>query len=290
LKLRIASRKSALAQVQTDRVIELIGRKHGISCDKLLIETKGDRILDVALEKIGGKGLFVKEIELAMQEGSAHAAVHSMKDVPYEMPEGFEIAAVLLREDVRDVFVSLKGISFYHLPKGARVGTSSTRRKEHIRHLAPDVEVVPIRGNVQTRIKKIETEGLDGIILAAAGLKRLGLAHLITDYFEPEDFVPSIGQGALGVEALSSSPHIELFRALDDLDNRLCVEAERSFMKALNGDCHTAIGAYGWLEQEVLQLIGVYAVDGCYKRLKISGPKQDAISLGQRLAYEILHT
>lgn len=290
MKLNIASRKSALAQVQTDKVIELIGKKHGISCDKLLIETKGDKILDVALEKIGGKGLFVKEIEMAMQEGSAHAAVHSMKDVPYEMPEGFEIAAVLLREDVRDVFVSLKGISFYELPKGAKVGTSSNRRKENIRHLRSDVEVVPMRGNVQTRIKKIETEGLDGIILAAAGLKRLGLAHLITDYFEPEDFVPAIGQGALGVEALSGSPHIELFRTLDDLDNRLCVEAERSFMKALNGDCHTAIGAYGWLEQETMHITGVYAVDGCYKRLKISGPKQDAISLGQQLACEILHT
>ncbi len=288
MKLKIASRKSALAQVQTDMIIDLIGRKHGISCDKLLIETKGDKILDVALEKIGGKGLFVKEIEMAMQEGRAEAAVHSMKDVPYEMPEGFEIAAILMREDVRDVFVSLAGISFYDLPKGARVGTSSNRRKEHIKHLRSDIEVVPMRGNVQTRIKKIETEGLDGIVLAAAGLKRLDLEHLITDYFEPEEFVPGIGQGALGVEALSGSPTIQLFRALDDLDNRLCVEAERSFMKALNGDCHTAIGAYGWLEQDRMHLAGVYAVDGCYKRLKISGPKQEAISLGQQLAREIL--
>lgn len=290
MKIKIASRKSALAQIQSDIIIDLLHKVHGVQCEKLLIETKGDKILDVTLDKIGGKGLFVKEIEIAMQEGKADAAVHSMKDVPYEMPEGFEMAALLMREDVRDVFVSLNNVSFFDLPKGAKVGTSSNRRKEQIKHLRSDIEVVPVRGNVQTRIKKIETEGLDGIILAAAGLNRLGLEHLITDYFKPEEFVPAVGQGALGIETLSNNKNIELFRSVDNKEISMCVEAERSFMRALNGDCHTAVGAYAWIEDEVMNMLGVYAVGGDYRKMSMSGSKYDGIMLGKQLGIKILNS
>ena len=167
----IASRKSKLAQVQTDLVMSMIYEKHKLNCEKLLLDTKGDRILDVSLDKIGGKGVFVKEIEIAMLEGRADAAVHSMKDVPYAMPEGFEIVSMPIREDVRDVYVSMNGIPLEDLPRGARIGTSSKRRSSQIMQLRPDAVMVPIRGNVQTRVDKIERENLDGIILAAAGLK-----------------------------------------------------------------------------------------------------------------------
>lgn len=289
LNIKIASRKSALAQVQTDRIIELLQGVHGVQCEKLLIDTKGDKILDVTLDKIGGKGLFVKEIEVAIQEGKADAAVHSMKDVPYEMPVGFEISALLMREDPRDVFVSLTHTSFYDLPHGAKVGTSSNRRKEQILHKRPDIEVVPIRGNVQTRISKIEKEGLDGVILAAAGLHRLSLQHLITDYFEPDDFVPAVGQGALGIEALSSSEHIELFRSVDNKEVSMCVEAERSFMRTLNGDCHTAVGAYAYIKGEKMHMIGVYAVGGKYVKMNMFGNKNEGIALGRQLGLKILN-
>lgn len=289
MKLNIASRRSTLAQVQTDMVIDLLRDKHGVECEKLLIETKGDKILDVTLDKIGGKGLFVKDIEEAVQMGEADAAVHSMKDVPYELPEGFEMAAILMRDDVRDVFVSKDNTSFYQLPQGARIGTSSNRRKEQIKKLRPDIEVVPVRGNVQTRIKKIETEGLDGIILAAAGLNRLGLENMITDYFEPEDFVPAVGQGALGIEVLWTSSNIGLFRSLDDTNISMCVQAERSFMRALNGDCHTALGAYAYIEGETMHITGLYAMDDRYVKMNISGDKREGIKLGQQLAYKILN-
>jgi hydroxymethylbilane synthase len=290
LKINIASRRSVLAQVQTDIVIDLLHKKHGVQCEKLLIETIGDKILDVTLDKIGGKGLFVKDIEIAIQQGKADAAVHSMKDVPYEMPEGFEMAALLMRADVRDVFISLNNTSFYDLPKGAKVGTSSNRRKEQIKHLRPDIEVVPVRGNVQTRINKIETEGLDGVILAAAGLNRLGLEHLITDYFEPEEFVPAVGQGALGIEALSTNPNINMFRGIDNSEVSMCVKAERSFMRTVNGDCHTAVGAYARIEGESMNIIGLYAVNGRYNKMSISGSKYEGITLGQQLGLKLLNS
>jgi hydroxymethylbilane synthase len=197
LNLKIATRKSKLAQVQTEFVMKMIKDKFNAESEKLLVKTEGDRRLDVSLDKIGGKGLFVKEIEMALVEGRADAAVHSMKDVPFEIDHVFEIAAVPSREDVRDTFVSRNEISFFDLPKGARIGTSSNRRAAQIKLMRPDIETVPIRGNVQTRIDKMERENLHGIILAAAGLKRLGLEKVIIDYFDPVEFLPAVGQGAL---------------------------------------------------------------------------------------------
>ncbi|EYE89234.1 porphobilinogen deaminase [Fervidicella metallireducens AeB] len=288
MKLNIATRKSKLAQVQTDTIIAEIFKMHKIECKKVLIETKGDMILDVTLDKIGGKGLFVKDIEIAMMEGRADAAVHSMKDVPYEMPEGFEIASMPRREDVRDVFVSMNGMKFADLPMGARIGTSSNRRSAQLKMIRPDIEIVPVRGNVQTRIDKIERENLHGIILAAAGLKRLNMDCIITDYFDPIDFVPAVGQGALGVEAFTSNENIKVFRSLDDIETRMCVEAERSFMRRLNGGCHTAIGAYAQIDGEIMNLVGIFELSGRMIKKDITGNKYDFINLGKTLAEKII--
>lgn len=288
MRFNIATRKSKLAQVQTDTVIDLIKQRYNIDCDKLLIETQGDKILDVSLDKIGGKGLFVKDIEIAMYSGKAEAAVHSMKDVPFDMPVGFEIAAMPLREDVRDAFVSMNGVSFFDLPLGARVGTSSNRRAAQVKKIRPDINIVPIRGNVQTRVDKIEKENLDGIILAAAGLKRLGMECIVKDFFDPEVFVPAVGQGALGIEILSGNPNKDIFKGLDDETTRLCVDAERSFMRRLNGGCHTTVGAYAVISGEIMNIIGIFQVNDKLVKKDIEGCKWDNIKLGEALADKIL--
>lgn len=288
MSLKIASRKSNLAKVQCDIVCRIIEDKFDIKCEKFFMETHGDKMLDISLSKIGGKGLFVKDIERAMIEGKADAAVHSMKDVPFEIPEQFEIAAIPVREDVRDVFVSMNGQSFYELPKGARIGTSSIRRAIQIKMLRPDIDIVPIRGNVETRIKKIETENLDGIILAAAGLKRLNMEHIIKDYFSPETFIPSVGQGALGVEVLKESDKINYFKDIDDYTIRRCVEAERSFMKTLKADCHSMIGAYAKSIDNKIYMIGIYETGGKVIKKDVWGDIEDYINLGECLAKKIM--
>ncbi|HEY8890034.1 MAG TPA: hydroxymethylbilane synthase [Clostridium sp.] len=288
MKINIGTRRSELAQVQANTIIALIKEKFDLDGEKVLIETKGDKILNVTLDKIGGKGLFVKEIEVAMLDQKADMAVHSMKDVPYDVPEEFEIVAIPLREDVRDAFVAFNNISFYDLPKGARIGTSSIRRATQIKLIRPDVEIVPIRGNVQTRISKIEKENLDGIILAAAGLKRLGMEKIITNYFDVMEIVPAIAQGALGIEMVKSHPQISLIRKLDNYDARICVDAERSFMATLNGDCHDCIGAYAYLDNDLMHMLGVYRVSGKIVKKQLSGDKNSYIKLGELLAKKIL--
>jgi len=288
LNLKIATRKSKLALVQTDYVIDLIDKTHNIGCEKVLTDTLGDKILDVTLDKIGGKGLFIKELERLILEGHADAGVHSMKDMPYEMPHGFEIAAMPVREDVRDAFVSLKGVSFKELKPGAKVGTSSRRRAAQLKFLRPDIEIVPIRGNVRTRINKIESENLDGIVLAAAGLKRLEMESIITNYFEPHEMIPAIGQGALGIEIHENCKNGEAFRALDNSLVRICVEAERSFMRELKGDCHSTIGAYATLHGDTLNMVGIYEINDELVRDSVSGPKDNYISLGKELSQKIL--
>lgn len=288
MKINIGTRRSQLAQVQANTVIDMIKEKLNFDGEKVLIETKGDKILDVTLDKIGGKGLFVKEIEIAMLEQRADIAVHSMKDVPYDIPEEFEIVAIPVREDVRDAFIAFNNISFYDLPKGARIGTSSIRRGAQVKILRPDVEIVPIRGNVQTRIMKIETENLDGIILAAAGLKRLDMENIITNYFEPTDMVPAVAQGALGIEMVKNHPQIDMIKKLDCNEARICVDAERSFMATLHGDCHSCIGAYAYLEGETMHMLGIYEVQGKIIKKQLSGQKNNYIELGIALAKKIL--
>ena len=289
MSLKLATRKSKLAQVQTDYVMDLIEELHNIKCEKVLTDTLGDRRLDVTLDKIGGKGVFIKELEKLIIDGTAHGGVHSMKDVPYELPEGFSIAAMPIREDVRDAFVSMNGVSFFDLPKGARVGTSSKRRSEQILLLRPDIEIVPVRGNVQTRIDKIKSENLDGIILAAAGLKRLGLEEIITNYFQVNEIVPAIAQGALGIEVYENCEYAEVLKALDNEQVRVCVEAERSFMTELKGDCHSTIGAYATIEDDVMTIMGIYEVNGKLVKDTVVGKKEDYLNLGKKLSQNILN-
>lgn len=288
MELIIATRKSKLAQVQTEIVSELLKEKVGINSKKLLVVTEGDKRLDVTLNKIGGKGLFTKEIEIALLEGKADAAVHSMKDVPFDLGEEFELVAMPEREDIRDVFVSNFGVHFNELKKGATIGTSSIRRAALLKELRSDLNIVPIRGNVQTRLEKMRNQNMDGIILASAGLKRLNMEDIITDYFDPTIFIPAIGQGALGIECLKRSPNKRFFKKLDDRQVRIEVEAERSFMKKLNGDCHSLIGAYSKIEGNRLYMIGTYMVNGRIIKKDIEGDVEDNIRIGESLAEKIL--
>ncbi|MBU5485591.1 hydroxymethylbilane synthase [Clostridium sp. MSJ-11] len=287
MKLILATRKSILAQTQTDLIIDMIKEKNNVECEKLLIETLGDKILDKTLDKIGGKGLFIKEIEMALLEDKAHIAVHSMKDMPYEILEEFQIAAIPKREDVRDVFISADGTPFMDLPEGAKVGTSSRRRASQLKLLRPDVEIVPIRGNVQTRIRKIKELNLHGTVLASAGLNRLGMEDVVTNYFEVTEMVPAIGQGALGVETKVGSEAYEYVKHIDHEESRICVEAERSFMRELKGDCHSTIGANAIIKGDMLYMVGIFEVNGKIVKKDIEGKKEDFINLGKNLAKKI---
>ncbi|CUO73523.1 MULTISPECIES: hydroxymethylbilane synthase [Clostridium] len=289
MEIVIATRKSILAQVQADKVGKLLEEKRNLDYKKLLIVTEGDRRLDVSLNKIGGKGLFVKEIEYSLIRLEADCAVHSMKDVPYALSNEFEIIAIPEREDIRDCFISADGTHFNDLKEGATVGTSSIRRASFLKMMRPDLNIVPIRGNVQTRLEKMKKEEMDGIILAAAGLKRLGMEDIITDYFDPKVFLPAIGQGALGIECLKESKYRDEFKALDCKNSRITVEAERSFMTALNGDCHSLIGAYSEIIDDELYMIGAYEVDGEIIRKEIKGKIEDNKELGVKLAEKILN-
>lgn len=262
--------------------------KKGINCEEVLTDTLGDKMLNVTLDKIGGKGVFIKELERLMLEKKAHIGVHSMKDVPYELPEGFSIVAIPEREDVRDVFISRDNIKFMNLKKGARIGTSSKRRAQQLLMLRPDIEIVPVRGNVQTRLGKIQTEDLDGIVLAAAGIKRLDLTHLITNYFEVDEIVPAIAQGALGIEMYKNCPFEKELSSLDDNNLRICVEAERSFMKELKGDCHSTIGAYAEIKDNIMVIRGIYDTGKSIVKGTVQGEISDYVLLGRSLAEKIL--
>ena len=287
-KFIIATRKSQLAQVQTEIIMKNLKDKFNINSEKLLIVTEGDRKLDVSLAKIGGKGLFVKDIEIALLDKRADGAVHSMKDVPYELSSEFEIAAITEREDIRDVLISKDNIPFKELKKGAVIGTSSIRRACQLKSLRNDLEIVSIRGNVQTRLEKMKSENLDGIILASAGLKRLNEENLITEYFDPKEFLPAVAQGALGIECLKVSEAKKYFELLEDSNAKLTVEAERSFMRKLNGDCHSLIGAYSEIQGNDLYMIGIYDVGGRIIKKDILGSKEKHIELGRKLAKKIL--
>lgn len=288
MELVLATRKSLLAQTQTETVMKLLKDKVNIDSKKLLVVTEGDKRLDVTLDKIGGKGLFTKNIEIALLEGRAHAAVHSMKDVPYEMGKEFELIAMPEREDVRDVLVCQNGETLSDLRKGAIIGTSSIRRAAQLKALRDDINIVPIRGNVGTRLEKMKNEGMDGIILAAAGLKRLGMEDIISDYLNPDIFLPAVSQGALGIECLKESEYNNYFKSLDNIDVRIAVEAERSFMRELNGGCHSLIGAYARLQGNDIYIVGTYEVNGIIVKKDILGNKEEYVELGKKLAQKIL--
>ncbi|MEO7725628.1 MAG: hydroxymethylbilane synthase [Burkholderiales bacterium] len=249
--------------------------------------TQGDRILDRALDKIGGKGLFVKELEDALAAGSADIAVHSMKDVPMVLPPGFAIAAITERADPRDAFVSNQYASFAALPDGSCVGTSSLRRESQIRARFPRLKVEPLRGNVQTRLKKLDDGNYAAIVLAAAGLQRLGLADRITATLTPEESLPAPGQGALGIECRADRTDIiAMMRPLHDDATAACVRAERALSRALAGNCQLPLGAFAQLEGDRLRLRGfVASQDGreCV-RAEVTADARDPETLGTELA------
>ena len=241
----IASRESRLAMWQAEHVQALLQKSSGQAVSILGMTTRGDQILDKTLSKVGGKGLFVKELETALAEGRAHLAVHSLKDVPMELPEGFELAAVMLREDPRDAFVSSEFESLESLPHGAVVGTSSLRRESQLRHRFPHLNIVPLRGNLDTRLAKLDRGEMQAIILAAAGLKRLGLVERIRQVIAPELMLPAAGQGALGIEIRAGDqPSHALVSSLADANTFEEVRAERAVSRALGGSCQVPLAAY----------------------------------------------
>ncbi|RFA34553.1 hydroxymethylbilane synthase [Virgibacillus dokdonensis] len=256
-KLVVGSRKSNLALTQTNWVINQL-KQAGVENDFEVkkIVTKGDRILDVTLSKVGGKGLFIKEIEEAMYNKEIDLAVHSMKDMPSAMPEGLIITTIPEREDHRDAFLSKGNIRLKDLPKGAIVGTSSLRRAAQIQAVRPDVTIKWIRGNIETRIRKLKEEDYDAIVLAVSGLKRVGLSEtLITEYLEPDVCVPAVGQGALAIECRSEDDELKkLLATIHDEDTARTVTAERTFLHLLEGGCQVPIGGYAYLQGESIVL------------------------------------
>jgi hydroxymethylbilane synthase len=292
MKIKIGTRGSSLALTQANLVTDKIRKIAPVAeIEICVIKTSGDVLQDVSLVKIGGKGVFVKEIEDALLAGSIDLAVHSMKDVPTEIPAGLKMAAILQREDVRDILVSKGNRKIEQMRKGAKIGTGSLRRASQLLAFMPDLNIVPMRGNLDTRLKKIETENLDGIILAAAGMKRMALVEKITQYLPVELMLPAVGQGALGLE----------IRAADhDLDSLLakinhqatCTEimAERSFLQALGGGCRLPIAAFGKLAGDKLTLEGLVAAPQgtTIIRDKVQGTADQADELGKKLAQIIL--
>ena len=291
-RLVVGTRGSKLALWQAEHVKGTIEEKFPEwTVEISIIKTKGDKIQDVPLAKVGGKGLFVKEIEEALLDGRIDIAVHSMKDMPAEIPEGLCIGAVPARETPSDVLISKNGSELFELKKGAKIGTSSLRRGAQLKHSRSDVEIVPLRGNLDTRLRKLEEEDLDAIVLAAAGVKRLGLEHRITQYLDDSVMLPAVGQGALCIEIRKDDPVVgPVIAALDDKSTRTVVVGERAFLHRLEGGCQVPIAAHGRLDGEAIELTGLVAdLDGITVfRETVSGPAENAKELGTRLAERIL--
>jgi len=290
--LRIATRKSPLALWQAYHVRDALCRAYSrLQVELVEMVTQGDRILDAPLAKIGGKGLFVKELEQGLYTGAADIAVHSMKDVPVVLPEGLHLPVILTREEPSDAFVSLRYPDLAALPLGAVVGTSSLRRQCQLLAQRPDLQIVPLRGNVGTRLSKLDDGDFDAIILAAAGLKRLGLEARIRSLLTPEQMLPAIGQGAIGIECRQQDRQtLALIETLDDPDTHSRLDAERAFNQRLEGGCQVPIAGYAELEGDQLRLRGLVGKEDGSQILRgeISGPADDAAALGELLAADLL--
>lgn len=290
--IRIATRESALAIWQAEHVRVQLGSLHpGLAVELVPMTTRGDRILDSPLARVGGKGLFVKELEQAMLDGRADIAVHSMKDVPVDFPDGLELAAVLEREDPRDAFLSNTCATLDELPQGARVGTSSLRRQCQLHSLRPDLEILDLRGNVNTRLAKLDAGNYDAIILACAGLKRLGFDKRIRQVLGPDLILPAIGQGAIGIECRSDDARVKtLIASLADEATSIRVKCERAMNARLMGGCQVPIAGFAELEEQNLVLRGlVGSPDGTeIVRGEVKGTASEAEELGIRLAEELL--
>lgn len=291
-KIKIGSRDSELALTQANMVIEALKREFpNYEYEIVKIKTKGDKILNVTLDKIGGKGLFVKEIQWALMDKTVDLAVHSMKDMPGETPEELVLAAITKREDPRDVLVSEKNYSLEDLPKNAKIGSSSLRRKSQLSALREDIRLVDIRGNLGTRLGKMKSEKLDGIILAAAGLKRLKHDTKNYYFFNIEEYTPAVGQGALGCEVRKDDGEIlSMMDKLNHVDTYNCVMAEREFLKKLEGGCHIPIGAYAEKIGEKIKITGMVASPDGSKiiRESMEGDFNDYINLGNKIGEKII--
>ena len=300
LQLTIATRESRLALWQANHVKDLLESK-GHQVKLLGMTTLGDQILDQPLSKVGGKGLFIKELEIALENGSAQLAVHSLKDVPMDLPEGFELACILSREDPRDAWVSNQYPSIQSLPIGAVVGTSSLRRTVLIRALRPDLKIEPLRGNLDTRLKKLDDGHYQGIVLAAAGLKRLGLTERIRAEFEPSVMLPAAGQGAIGIEISSNRPElVKILRELNDFETSVRVYAERGVSRAMGGSCSMPLAAHATLAGNTLSIKAawgdhliekpslIFASDQCTIDPSDSNILNTATSLGELVANKLI--
>jgi hydroxymethylbilane synthase len=291
-KIVIASRESQLALWQARHIQARLQELYPDTAVEILgMTTTGDQILDSPLARIGGKGLFVKELETALEDGRADLAVHSMKDVPMNLPAGFALAATGEREDPRDAFVSNHYQRLEDLPEGSVVGTSSLRRQSQLQARLPSLRVESLRGNLQTRLRKLDDGQYAAIILAAAGLKRLGLEHRITALIAPELSIPAVGQGALGIEIRADRDDMRtLLAPLNHAASAVCVEAERAFSRALAGSCTVPLGAYATLQEAQLQMIGfVASVDGSdMVRAEVRGSALQADALGRKLAAQLI--
>lgn len=293
MKIRVGTRGSNLALIQTNWTIDKLKEKFPeVEFEIKIIKTKGDKILHLSLDKIGDKGLFVKEIESQLLEGEIDLAVHSMKDMPAEVVEGLKFAAVPKREDPRDVIILRDGIErFEDLPKGAIIGTGSKRRKYQLLRKRPDLKIVPIRGNIETRISKIETENLDGIVLAASGVKRANLEDKITEYLPVDLMIPAPAQGALALEIREEDKNLEnMISEIKDEISQIQVDAERSYLSEIDGSCHIPMGAYCKVEGENLFITGIFG-DEEGKKITVAsleGKKNNPKELGKKLAELIM--
>lgn len=290
--IRIATRRSPLALWQANHVKDALQQAHpGIQVALLQMTTTGDKILDAPLAKVGGKGLFVKELERALLDGDADIAVHSMKDVPVEVPDGLRLTVIMKREDPRDAFVSNHFNDFDALPQGARLGTSSLRRQCQLKQRRADLRVIDLRGNVNSRLQKLDEDQYDAIILASAGLIRLGLAERIRNSLPTEISLPAIGQGAVGIECRADDPRVNaLIAPLDHADTHTCVMAERAMNARLQGGCQVPIAGFAELQKDTLFMRGLVGEpDGSLLvRGDIAGHPRDARELGTVLAEDLL--
>ncbi|PWK92487.1 hydroxymethylbilane synthase [Fulvimonas soli] len=284
--LRIATRKSALALWQAEHVAARLRAVHpGLAVELVPLSTRGDEILDQPLATIGGKGLFLKELEVAMLEGRADLAVHSLKDVPAELEPGFALPAILPRADAADAFVSRRYADLAALPQGARVGTSSLRRQAQLRALRPDLELLDLRGNVGTRLAKLDAGAYDAIVLACAGLERLDLAARIRSRLAAPDWLPAPGQAAIAIEARADRPAtLALLAALDDADTRATVDAERAMNQALGGSCTVPVAAWCVQAERGLHLSGLVGDAASGRLLRAEASGDEPVALGRRVA------
>ena len=284
MKIKIGSRESALAVIQSRMVMDAIARTvPDAELELVTMKTTGDRILDKTLDQIGGKGLFVKELDEALRDGRADFTVHSLKDMPMEVPEDLPLAAFSKRADPRDALVLPEGVT--ELDPSKPIGCSSRRRQLQMKELFPNMDIRPVRGNVQTRLKKLRDGEFSALVLAAAGLKRLGLEGRISRYFEPEEMLPAAGQGILAVQT-RQGVDTACLAAVHDPDAACCALAERAFVRALDGGCSSPVAAYAVVEGETLTLTGLYVSpdETVVRKDSLSGPRTAAETLGETLA------